>query len=75
MSILGLLVLLVVCGVGLWLVNSYIPMQAGIKKLLNVVIVVALVLFCLSFFGVFGYLGQFGGNHGHYLHGHQGCGW
>lgn len=73
---LGLIILLVVCGVGLWAINSYIPMAAGIKKLLNVVVVIGLVLVCLSFFGVFGYLGQFGGNyHGHYLHGHQGCGW
>jgi len=75
MSLLGLVVLLVICGVGLWAINSFIPMASGVKKLLNVVVVIALVLFCLSFFGVFGYLGQFGNNHGHYLHGSRGCGW
>ena len=76
MSLVGLLILLVVCGFGLWAVNRFIPMQLWVKRLLNGVVVVALVLICLSFFGVFGYINQFGGHyHGHYIHGHNGCGW
>jgi type IV secretory pathway TrbL component len=45
---------LVVVGVILWAVNSYIPMQATIKKILNVVVVIAVVLWLLSAFGILG---------------------
>jgi hypothetical protein len=57
MSILSVLVLIVVVGVLLWAVNSYVPMAAPVKKLLNVVVVLGLVLWLLWAFGVFGYLG------------------
>ena len=59
MSILSILVLLVVVGVLLLAVNSFIPMAAPIKKLLNVVVVVGLVLWLCWAFGLFGYLGHF----------------
>lgn len=52
MSLITLVIVLVVVGVVLWLINSYIPMQATIKKILNVVVVVAVVLWLLSAFGV-----------------------
>lgn len=56
MSLITLVIVLVVVGVVLWLINSYIPMQATIKKILNVVVVVAVVLWLLSAFGVIGSL-------------------
>jgi hypothetical protein len=59
MSIFGIVLLLIVCGVGLWAINAFIPMQAGIKKLLNVFVVIVLVLVILYAFGVFAYLEQF----------------
>ena len=52
MSIISLVVALIVIGVLLWLVNNYIPMAASIKKILNVVVVVCVVLWLLSAFGV-----------------------
>jgi uncharacterized membrane-anchored protein len=52
MSLLTLIVVLVVVGVVMWAINTYIPMEAGIKKLLNVAVIVALVLWLL--FSVFG---------------------
>jgi hypothetical protein len=52
MSLVGLIVLLVVVGVILWAINTYIPMQDTVKKILNVAVVVALVLYLLSVFGV-----------------------
>jgi hypothetical protein len=58
MSIIAVLVVLIVVGVLLWLVNSYIPMDGKIKKILNVVVVVIVVLWLLSAFGVFGSLGN-----------------
>ena len=59
MSILGIVVLLVVCGVGLWAINAFIPMAPPIKKLLNVFLVIVLVLVILYAFGVFTYLEGF----------------
>jgi hypothetical protein len=52
------LLTLIVVGVLLWLVNTYIPMDAKIKQILNVVAVVAVVLWVLSAFGLFGALGN-----------------
>ena len=56
MSLVTLVIVLVVVGVILWLINSYIPMQATIKKILNVVVVIAVILWLLSAFGVIGSL-------------------
>ena len=52
MSLITLVVTLIVIGVLLWLVNSYIPMDAKIKKILNIVVVIAVVLWILSAFGL-----------------------
>jgi hypothetical protein len=43
---------LIVVGVLLWLINAYIPMQGTIKKILNVVVVIAVVLWLLYGFGI-----------------------
>ena len=56
MSLITLVIVLVVVGVVLWLINSYIPMQATIKKILNVVVVIAVILWLLSAFGAIGSL-------------------
>ena len=54
MSITSLIVTLVVVGLLLWLVNNYIPMDATIKKILNVVVILVVILFILSAFGILG---------------------
>jgi hypothetical protein len=54
MPLIQLVIVLVVVGVILWLVNSYIPMQATIKKILNVVVIIAVILWLLNAFGVLG---------------------
>ena len=58
MSLMSLVVTLIVVGVLLWLVNTYIPMDAKIKKILNIVVVIAVVLWLLSVFGVLGHTGN-----------------
>lgn len=58
MPLINIVVTLIVVGVLLWLVNSYIPMDRKIKSILNVVIVIAVVLWLLSAFGVLGGLGN-----------------
>ncbi|MCC7316992.1 MAG: hypothetical protein IT219_00540 [Bacteroidales bacterium] len=52
MSLLTILIVILVVGVLLWLVNSYIPMQRTIKGILNAVVVIILVLWLLNVFGV-----------------------
>jgi len=52
MSLLTILVVLVVVGVILWLVNTYIPMDRKIKNILNVVVVIAVVIWLLKAFGL-----------------------
>jgi hypothetical protein len=47
---------LIVVGVLLWLVNSYIPMAGSIKSILNGVVVIVVVLWLLSVFGLIGEL-------------------
>jgi hypothetical protein len=56
MSLLTILVVLVVAGLILWLVNTYIPMDHKIKTILNVVAVILVIVWLLKAFGVFGYL-------------------
>ncbi len=53
MPLLQILVVLIVVGVLLWLVNSYIPMQRTIKSILNAVVVIATVVWLLNIFGLF----------------------
>jgi len=45
-------VALIVVGVLLWLVNSFIPMAGSIKSILNAVVVILVVLWLLNVFGV-----------------------
>lgn len=54
MPLIQLVLVLVVVGVILWVINSYIPMQATIKRILNVVVVIVVILWLLSVFGLIG---------------------
>lgn len=56
MSLVTLVVVLIVVGVLLWLVNQYIPMDPKIKQILNIVVLIAVVLWLLSVFGILGSL-------------------
>jgi hypothetical protein len=54
MSLINILIALVVVGVLLFLVNTYIPMDGKIKRILNGVVVIVVVLWLLQVFGVIG---------------------
>lgn len=56
MSLINLIIVLVVVGVIMWAVNVYIPMQAAIKKILNVVVIIVVLIWLLSIFGIIGSL-------------------
>jgi hydrogenase-4 membrane subunit HyfE len=56
MPLIQLVLVLVAVGVILWVINSYIPMQTTIKKILNVVVIIAVIIWLLSVFGLIGNL-------------------
>jgi hypothetical protein len=58
MSLISLVVTLIVVGVLLWLVNTYIPMDGKIKKILNVVVVICVVVWLLYSFGILNHSGD-----------------
>ena len=58
MPLLSVVVTLIVVGVLLWLVNNYIPMDGKIKKILNVVVVICVVIWLLYAFGLVGRAGD-----------------
>jgi O-antigen/teichoic acid export membrane protein len=54
MSLVTLVITLIVVGVLLWLANTYIPMDGKIKKIINIVVTIAVVFWLLQVFGVWG---------------------
>jgi hypothetical protein len=52
MPLLTILIVLVVVGVVLWLINTYIPMDRKIKNILNIVVVIIVVVWLLQAFGL-----------------------
>jgi hypothetical protein len=58
MPLVHIVLVLIVVGVLLWLVNRYIPMDAKIKSLLNIVVMIVLVIWLLQAFGILGQISQ-----------------
>jgi hypothetical protein len=58
MSLISLVLTLIVVGVLLWLVNTYIPMDGKIKNILNAVVVVCVVVWLLYAFGILNHSGD-----------------
>ena len=56
MPLINVVITLIVVGVLLWLVNTYIPMDSKIKSILNAVVVIAVVIWLLQAFGLLGSL-------------------
>lgn len=56
MSLLSIVIILIIVGIALWLVNTYIPMDGKIKRILNIVVVVVVLIWLLRALGAFAYL-------------------
>ncbi|HCT94183.1 MAG: hypothetical protein A2X19_08995 [Bacteroidetes bacterium GWE2_39_28] len=56
MPLLTILIVLVVAGIVLWLVNTYIPMDVKIKRILNIVVVIIVIIWLLRIFGILDFL-------------------
>ncbi len=54
MPLINIVLALIVVGVALWLVNTYIPMASSIKTILNAVVVIAVAVWVLQAAGVWG---------------------
>ena len=52
MPLLTILIVIVVVGVVLWLINTYLPMDRKIKSILNAVVVIVLIIWLLKAFGL-----------------------
>ncbi|MDD4617393.1 MAG: hypothetical protein PHW76_09900 [Alphaproteobacteria bacterium] len=60
MSLVSIVIALIVVGVLLWLINTYIPMDTKIRSILNGVVVIIIILWLLQAFGVMGTLNNVG---------------
>ena len=52
MPLVNIVIALIVVGMGLWLINRFIPMASSIKTILNIVVVVAIIIWLLQIFGL-----------------------
>jgi len=59
MPLVQVLIALIVVGVLLWLVNSFIPMAGSIKSILNAVVIIVVVVWLLNVFGLMHYVTNF----------------
>jgi hypothetical protein len=50
--LIHVVVVLIVAGVAMWLIQSFIPMDAKILRLLQAVVIIALVVWLLRVFGI-----------------------
>ena len=53
-TLVQIVVILVVVGLVMWLINTYIPMAGAIKSLLNIVVFVVVLIWVLQTFGLIG---------------------
>jgi predicted membrane protein len=54
MPLINIVVVLIVAGVVLWLINTFIPMAGSIKSILNIVVVIAIGIWVLKAVGMWG---------------------
>ncbi|HTA72231.1 MAG TPA: Thivi_2564 family membrane protein [Bryobacteraceae bacterium] len=59
MPLMNLVVVLIIVGLALWMINSFIPMASGIKTIVNVVVVVAVGIWVLRAVGLWGQMTSF----------------
>lgn len=52
MPLLNIFIVLIVAGIILWLINTYVPMDRKIKSILNAVAIIVLVVWLLQVFGL-----------------------
>ena len=61
--LVSIVITLIIVGVLLWLVNTYIPMDGKIRQIINAVVVIFVVIWLLEIFGLIPAIGGFGRYH------------
>ncbi len=56
MSLFTIIGVLIIVGVLLYLINNYLPIDAKIKKIINIVAIGGVVFWLLKIFGILNYL-------------------
>ena len=59
MPLLNIVIVLIVVGIGLHLINRFIPMASSIKTILNVVVIVVVCVWLLQIAGLWGNVTNF----------------
>ena len=59
MPLINVLVVLVIAGVLLYIVETLLPIEATIKRIIHIVVVLALCIWLLQAFGIIGSLASF----------------
>jgi hypothetical protein len=54
MPLINIVIALIIVGIGLWLINRFIPMAGSIKTILNIVVVVSVCVWVLQVTGLWG---------------------
>lgn len=52
MDLITMILILMVIGILMYVINTYVPMEARIKTILNWAVVIACVLWLLNIFGI-----------------------
>jgi hypothetical protein len=52
MPLINILITLIIVGFLLWLINNFIPMDGKIKKIVNIIVLVVVVIWLLKAFGI-----------------------
>jgi len=56
MSLMAMVIALVVLGIVLWLINAYLPVDATVKKIINILVILVVVVWILKELGAWEYL-------------------
>lgn len=56
MSFLSILLTVIVVGILLWAVNSFLPLEGTVMKIFNAIIIIALLGWLLHVFGLWNYI-------------------
>ena len=56
MTLLNILIVLIIVGILLWLINNYLPVDVKIKKIINIVTVVFVIVWLLKIVKAFAFL-------------------
>lgn len=55
-NFLKVIIILVLVGILMWAINTYVPLTAGWKRLINIVAAILVALWLCAIFGIWDYL-------------------